>query len=58
MKSCLAAHCERAEGIQQYGHAREQEDVQWGKQGLQLSWWRWRPRQRPRLDEPAFVTGS
>ena len=34
------------------------EDTRWEKQGLRSSRGHWRPRQRPRLDEPASPTGS
>jgi len=34
------------------------EDTRWEKQGLRSSRGHWRPRQRPRLDEPASSTGS
>jgi len=34
------------------------EDTRWEKQGLRSSRGHWRPRQRPRMDEPASSTGS
>jgi len=43
--------------IRQCWHAREQENTGWEKQDLRSSRLRWRPRQHPRLDEPASAVG-
>jgi len=54
--SCVAVHCGSAKGIRQYCMPQRAGGFRWQKQCLRSSRGRWRPRHRPRLDEPASAS--